>query len=110
MTTENRSGLRPLGRAVLVKPYDLNVKSESRIVIPETAKDRARMIEQRAIVIEAGPAAWDDEKCPRAKPGDKVFITQFAGMLVKGVKDSEQYRLVNDRDIYCGIEEGDSNG
>lgn len=112
---KNESGLRPLGRAVLVKPYDLEVKTESRIVIPDTAKDRARMVEQRAIVVEVGPMAWDDEvngegfKVPRAKPGDKVFITQFAGMLVKGVKDGKDYRLVNDRDIYCGIEEGEDN-
>lgn len=99
----NESGLRPLGRAVLVQPYEPEVK-KSMIVMPETVKERSAMVETRAIVIEVGPAAWDDEPKPRAQPGDKVLISQFSGAIATGTKDGKKYRLVNDRDIYCAIE------
>lgn len=100
---ENKSGLKPLGRAVLVKPYEPEIK-KSLIELPETVRERTTMVETRAIVIEAGSQAWNDEKEPRAKPGDKVLIAKFAGVLAVGTSDNERYRLVNDLDIYCKIE------
>ena len=100
----NKSGLRALGRAVLVEPYEPEIK-QSAIVIPETVRERTQMVESRAVVIEVGPEAWADERAPRAKPGDKVLITKFAGSMAKGIKDGKVYRVVNDRDIYCGIQE-----
>lgn len=99
----NKSGLKPLGRAVLVEPYEPEVK-KSMIVMPDTVKERSAMVETRAVVIEAGPCAWDDEPQPRAKEGDKVLISKFAGAMVMGTTDGKPYRLVNDRDIYCAIE------
>jgi len=100
---KNESGLKPLGHAVLVEPYEPEVK-KGVIVMPETVANRSVMVETRAVVVEVGPAAWEEEKVPRAKPGDKVLITQFAGAIATGTKDGKKYRLVNDRDIYCGIE------
>lgn len=76
------------------------------------------MLEQRAIVVAVGPAAWKDEGywktllfglirrwvCPpRARVGEKVLVTKFAGYMTKGTLDGELYRLVNDRDIFCAI-------
>lgn len=101
---KNPSGLHPLGLAVLVKPYEPEIK-KSVIEIPDTVKERTAMVETRAIVIEAGPEAWRDESKPRARPGDKVLISRFAGVMAIGVKDGERYRIVNDRDIFCGLEE-----
>jgi Co-chaperonin GroES (HSP10) len=99
----NESGLKPLGRAVLVAPY-LPERKESVIFIPDEVHDRQQMIDQRAIVIEVGPNCWCDEPTPRAKPGDKVLIARFAGFMAKGTKDDKQYRFVNDRDIFAAIE------
>lgn len=103
-TIVNESGLKPLGRAVLVRPYEPEIKN-SVIVIPKSAADRQTMAESRVIVIEAGPSAWEDEPGPRAKPGDKVLVTKFAGYQAVGTADGVQYRLVNDRDIFCQIVE-----
>lgn len=100
----NESGLEPVGRAVLVTTYEPE-RNAGLIHIPEVAQDRSRMAEQRAVVIAVGPAAWEDESVPRAAPGDKVLITNYAGMLTKGTKDGKPYRLVNDRDIFCKIVE-----
>lgn len=113
MTTEvrNTSGVEPLGRAVLVEYYEPE-RRESLIVIPENVKDRTVLVEQRAVVVEVGPAAWPDEP-PRAKPGDRVLIARASGYAMTGPGDGKRYRLVNDRDIFAkivhdeGFKEGD---
>lgn len=102
--TMNKSGLKPLGRAVLVMPYEPEIK-KSIIEIPATAKERSTMVETRATVIDIGPVAWEDEPTPRARVGDKVLITKFAGAMAIGPADGKTYRLVNDRDIFAGISE-----
>ena len=104
----NTSGLRPLGRAVLIEPKDPEEMSTT-IVIPESARDRMQMAEQRAVVIEVGVEAWLDEREPRAAPGDLVLISKYAGTMAQGPLDGKTYRLINDRDIFCKITEA-SNG
>lgn len=99
----NESGLLPLGRAVLVEPYSPEVK-ESVIFLTDDILGRDQMIEQRATVIAVGISAWCDETVPRAKPGDKVLVSRFAGFMAKGTKDGKQYRFINDRDIFAAIE------
>lgn len=102
-TPTNTSGLKPLGRAILVMHYEPERKGAA-IYIPEEITGRMQMVEQRAVVIEVGPAAWPDEP-PRAKPGDKVLVAKMSGHMAKGTKDGKQYRLVNDRDVFCQITE-----
>lgn len=101
---ENKSGLIPLGRAVLISPYEPEMR-QGLIQLPPSVQQRTQMVEQRATVIAVGDSAWDDEKSPRAKPGDRVLVTKFAGYMAVGPKDNEQYRLVNDRDIFARIAE-----
>ena len=104
----NESGLKPLGVAVLIKGYEPERKNAA-IMLPDNVKDRVAMVDNRAVVVEVGENAWHDEPTPRAKVGDRVLVTKFAGFMAKGPKDGEQYRLVNDRDIFCAIthEEGE---
>lgn len=99
---ENRSGLKPLGVAVLIKAYEPERKG-GQIVLPDNVAGRLAMVDNRAVVVEVGPSAWHDEPAPRAKAGDRVLVTKFAGFMAKGPADGEQYRLVNDRDIFCAI-------
>lgn len=104
---ENLSGLEPRGVAVLIKAYEPERKG-GQIVIPEGVESRMAMLENRAIVVAVGDSAWHDEPRPRAKVGEKVLITKFAGFNAKGI-DGQMYRLVNDRDIFCAItKEADS--
>lgn len=100
---ENTSGLKPLGRAVLVKPYEPERK-ESLIVIPDSVQERGAAVDSRVVVVEVGPACWPDEP-QRAKPGDKVFVSKLAGFIARGTADGELYRVVNDRDIFLQIAE-----
>lgn len=104
MSETNQSGLKPLGRAVLVREYAPERKG-SLIAIPDFVQERGAAVETRAEVVEIGPACWPDEPVPRAKVGDKVLISKMAGFVAKGTKDGALYRFVNDRDIFAQITE-----
>lgn len=97
----NTSGIVPLGRAVLLEYYEPERK-EGVIVIPDNVKDKTVMVEQRATVVECGPACWPSEPA-RAKPGDRVLMAKFSGYAATGPADGKRYRLVNDNDIFAKI-------
>jgi co-chaperonin GroES (HSP10) len=104
MKLRNMSGLTPLGQAVLTRPYAAERTVKSTIIeIPANAKERLTMAEQRAIVIAVGPEAWKDESGPRAKPGDHVMVSAYAGFMTTGPKDGLMYRVINARDIFLRI-------
>lgn len=103
----NSSGLVPKGRAVLIKPYE-PARGSGLIAIPDSVKVNMQVIEQRAIVVAVGSSCWIDENEPRAIPGNHVLVSAYAGYMAKGPKDNEQYRFVNDRDIFAVIE-GEGN-
>ena len=65
----NKSGLEPLGRAVLVRMIEVELAKNSPIVIPEHVRAQSAAMEQRAEVIAVGSECWRDEAQPRAKPG-----------------------------------------
>lgn len=102
-TPENTSGLKPLGRAVLVKPYLVEDKTAGGLILPRDTVRKDQLAEQRAIVIELGPEVWRDERAPRAKPGDKILFSKWAGYQAEGPFDGEVYRVVNDADIFMAI-------
>lgn len=96
------SGLKPLGHAVLVESYDPET-ARSPIVLTEGAERGMKSLENRARVLAIGPLAWKDEGMPRAAVGDLVLLANYSGVLVTGPRDGKIYRMINDRDIYCGF-------
>lgn len=104
MSEINTSGLRPKGCAVLIEPYEPEIEN-STLVVPQNVRERTAIAEARAIVVAVGPECWKHEAQPRAVPGEKVMTVRYTGYMVKGPKDGKQYRMVNDIDIFCGIEE-----
>ena len=102
---KNNSGIHPLGRAVLVKPYLPEIK-RGLIELPPEVMGRALQLDQRAIIVEIGPIAWKDEP-PRASIGDRVMVSKFSGALIIGPLDNEQYRMINDIDVFAAIEESE---
>lgn len=106
MKIENTSGLFPLGAAVLLLPYEPDLHSKrTMIVVPESYRQRLRVVENRGIVIAIGPEAWRGEMQPRAKVGDKILFSKHAGAASPGI-DGKLYRVVNADDIFLGIEDG----
>lgn len=102
--SENTSGLCPQGHAVLIKMHEEFNQQNGMIVIPDIVKDKLAAVDVYATVLAIGPAAWTDEPAPRAKVGDTVVVTKYAGMILKGPKDKKLYRMINDRDIFCTVE------
>lgn len=102
---KNESGLKPVGAAVLVLPYEIEKVSKGGIVLTHATRERDMMAEQRAILVEAGPEAWKGEAQPRALPGQKVLYAKYSGYAAKGTADGKQYRVVNDADIFLRIVE-----
>jgi co-chaperonin GroES (HSP10) len=101
MSELNKSGKRPLGRAVML----LQSKPKAgRFVLPKEVEQTMVMQDQYAVVVEIGPLAWMDEPTPRCKVGDKVVFSKYAGFAVPG-DDEQVYRCVNDRDIFMSVEE-----
>ena len=98
----NETGLRPCGRAVLVKPYQPE-QARGLIELPDFVKTGQQVVEQRAIVVDIGPECWEGEKSPRASIGDKVLLSAYAGYMAIGPSDGQQYRFVNDKDIFAII-------
>ena len=104
----NNSGLEPLGRAVLVKPYEPE-RRKSAVILPDSVAERSAMVETRAIIIALGPHCWPNEP-PRASVGDRVMISKFSGFNAQGPADGQRYRFINDNDIFAKIvHEGDTN-
>jgi hypothetical protein len=100
----NRSGLHPQGVAILLAPYEPEVQVWSdTLVIPDSVRESLQVLENRQVVIEAGPEAWSDERQPRAHPGDVVMITKHAGFVATGA-DGKLYRMVNAREVFCKID------
>jgi len=99
---KNTSGLKPLGRAVLMQPYGVEEKTQGGLFLPESVRVKDQLAEQRAVVVEIGPNAWPGEP-PRCKVGDKILFSKWAGHQCTGPDDGQVYRVVNDNDIFMQI-------
>ena len=100
----NKTGIKPVGRAILLKPYQPE-RSSSVIVLPPSVAQNDMVLEARAIVVDIGPHAWHDEKGPRCSIGDHVMVSQMSGKIVQSPVDDQWYRIINDRDVYATIQE-----
>jgi chaperonin GroES len=89
--------LQPLGDRVVVKAVeDVEARTPSGLVIPDTAKEKPQVGE----VIAVGPGARDEDgdRIPmEVSVGDRVLYSKFAGTEVK--LDSEEYLVLSERDI-----------
>lgn len=116
----NESGIHPSGDRVLIRPDEIERKTEGGIIIPDAIGERHAMAQSIGTFIEAGPDAWihfvdkDAEgrvlkirqySRPFAKPGDRVAFARYGGLQVEG-KDGVAYRLMNDEDVTAVVEEG----
>jgi co-chaperonin GroES (HSP10) len=105
---ENRSGFRPVGKAVLLRAFEL---AERRMVVhlPDEVEMSSATCDTQGIVVEIGPDCWNGpSETPRAKVGDKVLITRFSGGMLRG-NDGYIYRMIPDHAIYA-VKEEDGHG
>jgi co-chaperonin GroES (HSP10) len=116
----NKSGIHPSGDRVLIKPDEIEKKTDGGIIIPETVSELHAMAQSIGTFIEAGPDAYTDHvekdaegritkivgyKSHFAKPGDRVAFAKYGGLQVLG-KDGVSYRIMNDVDVTAVVDEG----
>lgn len=93
--------LQPLGDRVVVKPTeDVESRTPSGLVIPDTAKEKPQIGE----VIATGPGARDEDgdRIPMdVSVGDKVLYSKFAGTEVK--LDGDEYLVLSERDLLAVV-------
>lgn len=91
--------LQPLGDRVVVEPEDeLEQRTPSGLVIPDTAKEKPQI----GKVVAVGPGALDDDgnRLPMdVREGDRVLYSKFAGTEVK--LDGTEYLVVKEDDIFA---------
>ncbi len=88
-----RVKLKPIGERALVKPVEREEKTESGIVLPETARGQ----QQTAEVIAVG-----DSNGVGVNEGDTVLFARFSGT---SIKLGEEEHLLLDFDDLLGIVE-----
>lgn len=96
----NTTNIQPIGNRVLVKRIDETEQKKGSIYIPDTAKEKP----QEAIVIAVGTQNYDKHgnNIPFVvAPGDKVFITKYAGTPVKF--EDEEYLILSSNEIMAII-------
>lgn len=87
--------IKPLGARVLVKPLEAEEKTESGLIIPDSAKEKP----QQGIVMAVGKGTNDEEM--EVKEDDKILYGKFAGTEV--TIEGEDYLLMNQTDILAVI-------
>lgn len=93
--------LQPLGDRVVVKPdADQDLRTQSGLVIPDTAKEKP----QTGSVVAVGPGAFDDDgdRLPMdVKVGDTVLYSKFAGTEFK--VDGVEHLVLSQRDLLAVV-------
>lgn len=101
-----KPGMKARGFCVLVAPAEIEEKTLGGIILPDSVKDKDRIVEQRGRIVDVSPAAFDFADFGDAKPkvGDPIVFGKLAGVLVDGA-DGRKYRILQDKDVLAVIEE-----
>lgn len=92
--------LRPLGDRVVLQYQEADEKTQSGIILPDSAKEKP----QEAVVIAVGPGKCEHGKKTEmhVKEGDKVIFSKYSGTEVN--LDDEEYIIVCQNDIMAVVE------
>ena len=97
---QNTSGVRVVGKTVLVLMDECSQTTTGGIALPEDLIERMSMAAESGVLVACAAGAfllnedmtpWSGEK---PKPGDRVYIEKYAGKLVKG-RDGATYRIMD---------------
>ena len=92
-------GLKPIGERVVIKKLEAEKKTQSGIVLPESAQEKPQYAEVVAI---SNDILNDQEKKDSLKEGDKVIYSQYAGTDVK--IEGENYVVLAYKDMLAVVE------
>lgn len=87
--------VRPLSDRVLIKPAEMEQKTASGIIIPDTAKEKP----MKGEVVAVGPGKKDEPMS--VKVGDQVLYGKYSGTEI--AIDGIDYLIMRENDIYAII-------
>ena len=92
--------LRPLGDKVVLKYQEAEEKTQSGIILPDSAKEKP----QYAYIVSVGPGGVVDGKeiTMQVKEGQKVVYSKYAGTEIK--LDGEEVKIIRQSDILAIVE------
>ncbi|NMB11757.1 MAG: co-chaperone GroES [Firmicutes bacterium] len=87
--------IKPLADRVVVRAIEMEEKTKSGIVLPDTAKEKP----QEGEIMAVGPGRYEDGKLVpmNVKKGDRVLFAKYAGTEIK--LDGEEYLIMRESDI-----------
>lgn len=88
--------LKPLADRVVIETVETEEKTESGIVLPDTAKEKP----QEGVVVAVGSGKLLDNGervAPEVNVGDRVIFSKYAGTEVK--YDGKEYLILRESDI-----------
>lgn len=88
--------LKPLGNRVVLQRQEVEEKTQSGIILPDSAREKP----QAAVVVAVGPGTNGKEM--QVKEGDKVICSQYAGTEIE--VDDEEYVIVDQNEIIAIVE------
>lgn len=92
--------IQPLGDRILVKVVEVEEKTKSGIVLPDTAKEKPQ--EGKVVSVGKGKILDDGIVKPLdVKVGDKVLFGKYAGTEIK--HEEEDYLIMKEEDILAII-------
>ncbi|MGA1861893.1 co-chaperone GroES [Deferribacter thermophilus] len=90
------ANIKPLQDRVLVKRIEVEEKTESGIIIPDTAREKSQ--EGEVIAVGPGKVLENGTKIElTVKPGDRILFSKYAGTEIK--IDGEEYLIMREDDI-----------
>ena len=94
--------IKPLEDRILVQPLDAEQKTQSGLVIPDTAKEKP----QEGKVLAVGPGRFNedgDERVPMdVSVGDVVVYSKYGGTEIK--YQGEEYLILSARDVLAIVD------
>ena len=97
----------PTQYTALIKPEEVEGKSDGGIFLPDNVRNRMQYAVDRGEIVAFGDGFYVDRPGPTPKVGDKVIFDRYAGSLITIQEGDERidYRLVNDDKIIAILEE-----
>lgn len=92
--------LKPLGDRVILKYQEAEEKTQSGIILPDSAKEKPK----EAVVVAVGDGTGCEGKNVQmqVREGDRVIFSKYAGTEVK--VEEEEYTIVSQKDIMAIVE------
>ena len=101
MATAMSTKITPLGDRVVVRALELEEKTRSGIVLPDTAKEKP----QEGEVVATGEGRTldsGDKVAVSVEPGQRILFAKYAGTEIK--LGDDEYLILSEKDVLAILE------